>query len=298
MIYMIYNICYVIYEQLRKKQKRTKKSRERYKLRKLNTLMKEATENNNSVINLSSLDLTLAQMYALQLGHGFIPTPNNRVVEETLILEGFRVLNNIGIADKQLDERDNKPATATVETDNGVEEILELFNSSSENSFSGFNDDEIAFNRSKKVPSSLRFSNPSEQSLSQRTTKLLKKEFENFNKSLITKSKQKVKNKHFNLPSKVRNAITDLKKLVSEKKLDIRKVDKGQLILVIDYSQRKMIEEKNISDIAKRCTIQESNWEENREFIDTHMKCLFTDGFISKEELTAVTGILAGGGNW
>ena len=124
-----------------------------------------------------------------------------------------------------------------METDNGVEEILELFNSYSENYFSGFNDDETAFNRSKTVQSSLRFSNPSEQSLSHRTTKLLKKEFENFNKSLITKSKQKVKNKHFNLPSKVRNAITDLKKLVSEKKVDIRKVDKGQLILVIDYSQ-------------------------------------------------------------
>ena len=53
--------------------------------------------------------------------------------------------------------------------------------------------------------------------------------------------------------------------------MNIRKVDKGNLILVIDYEQRKKIEEKNIDKISKLCDIQQSNWAENRAFVETKL---------------------------
>ena len=65
--------------------------------------------------------------------------------------------------------------------------------------------------------------------------------------------------------------------------------------LIIDFSERKKIEEINISKIAKICTKQSSNWEQNREFIDAKMIELYELDFISRNELTAVTGILPGG---
>ena len=77
--------------------------------------------------------------------------------------------------------------------------------------------------------------------------------------------------------------------------MDIRKVDKGQLILVIDYSQRKLIEEKNILDIASLCENQTSNWEENKNYVENAMKTLFNKNFVPKEILACVTGLLAGG---
>ena len=69
------------------------------------------------------------------------------------------------------------------------------------------------------------------------------------------------------------------------------------MILIIDFSERKKIEEINISKIAKICTKQSSNWEQNREFIDAKMIELYELDFISRNELTAVTGILPGGAN-
>ena len=39
------------------------------------------------------------------------------------------------------------------------------------------------------------------------------------------------------------------RELIKEKKIDVRKVDKGDLILIIDFDQRKKIEQKNISKI-------------------------------------------------
>ena len=86
-----------------------------------------------------------------------------------------------------------------------------------------------------------------------------------------------------------------LKNLVRERVVDIRKVDKGQLILIIDYDQRKLIEEKSISDIASLCLTQNSNWEDNRTFVEDKFKLLHRLNFITKSELTAVTGLLAGG---
>jgi hypothetical protein len=84
---------------------------------------------------------------------------------------------------------------------------------------------------------------------------------------------------------------------VKTKQIDIRKVDKGQMILVIDYTERKKIEEMNISKIASVCTSQVSNWQENRRFVEEKMKTLYNLQFISREELAAVTGVLAGGAN-
>ncbi len=90
-------------------------------------------------------------------------------------------------------------------------------------------------------------------------------------------------------------ALKELKKLVKDKKVDIRKVDKGQLILVIDYEQRLKIEESNILKIAEKCKVQKSNWSENRSFMENEMKKLDFSKFIMREELVAVTGLLPGG---
>ena len=57
------------------------------------------------------------------------------------------------------------------------------------------------------------------------------------------------------------------------------------------------IEEKNILGIAKLCKSQKSNWKENRQFVENEMKKLYHMKFISRDELAAVTGLLAGGAN-
>ena len=74
-------------------------------------------------------------------------------------------------------------------------------------------------------------------------------------------------------------------------------MDKGQIILVIDYLQRIKAEETSIGKIASLSDIQSSNWEENRDFVECVMKTLNSSKFISNNELTAVTGLLAGGKN-
>ena len=124
----------------------------------------------------------------------------------------------------------------------------------------------------------------------------MQKEFDEFNNNLISRA-TKVKKKQFNLPKKLRQALKELKTLVQNKDIDIRKVDKGQLILIIDYSQRRKIEESNINQIAELCLSQESNWQENRKFVEEHMKKLYHMKFISRDELIAVTGLLPGGAN-
>ena len=127
--------------------------------------------------------------------------------------------------------------------------------------------------------------------------KLTNKEFEHFNNSLIEKIRSKPRRKMYNLPEKIRKALLELKKLIREKIIDIRKVDKGQMIVVIDFEQRKLIEQENIELISERCRVQKSNWEANRKYVDEKMKDLFNQQFIDKKELAAVTGILAGGVN-
>ena len=45
-----------------------------------------------------------------------------------------------------------------------------------------------------------------------------------------------------------------------DKILDIRKVDKGQKILIIDFEQKLKAEELGIKSIARICENQISNW--------------------------------------
>ena len=88
----------------------------------------------------------------------------------------------------------------------------------------------------------------------------------------------------------MRDAINYLKELVRKQVTDILKVDKGQVILIIDYVQRKKAEELNGSKITKLSNIQSSNWEENRVFVECIMKKLYAYKFISDNEFIAVTG--------
>ena len=52
-----------------------------------------------------------------------------------------------------------------------------------------------------------------------------------------------------NLPKKLRTTLKDLKEKVKCKIIDIRKVDKGNLILIIDFEQRVKIGEMNIQKL-------------------------------------------------
>jgi len=91
--------------------------------------------------------------------------------------------------------------------------------------------------------------------------------------------------------------LKELRQLVIDKIIDIRKVDKGDTILVINFEERKKIEDANISKVAALCDKQESNGVENRLFVEQKMKELYELKFIEGKELTAVTGLLPGGVN-
>ena len=80
-----------------------------------------------------------------------------------------------------------------------------------------------------------------------------------------------------------------------DKILHIRKVDKGQKILIIDFEQRLKAEELGMKSIARICENQISNWLENKLFVEEKMRKLFVSKFITGSELTGVTGLLAGG---
>ena len=69
------------------------------------------------------------------------------------------------------------------------------------------------------------------------------------------------------------------------------------MILIIDYKQRILAEKLKISKIADLSQFQISNWEENKSFVECSFKKLYLNKFISKEELAAVTSLLAGGAN-
>ena len=93
----------------------------------------------------------------------------------------------------------------------------------------------------------------------------------------------------------MRDALSNIHKLVKRKEIDVRKVDKGQVILVVDYTERIKVEASSINEIAEEVPDQRPNWKENREFVETMMKRLFAANFIDGNELTSVTGLLAGG---
>ena len=267
---------------------KNKRSRERYKLRQLKKNMKQSNCDMESipVINLSSHQLSITETIALQMGSGFVPTPNNcDKEEETLILEGLRFIDRIGKVDRKLDDEKNGNEVASNATVSDGD-----YNISS----SHHDVPEELFERNTNIPTSLLISQPQEPKLSHNITKSLKKEFDELNNQLQNNVRNKFRRK-FNLPKKIRESLSNLKQLVKSKVLDIRAVDKGQAILVIDYSERKKAEELSVSKIATLCQNQSSNWRENKEFVESSMKSFFQTKFISKEELAAVTGLLAGG---
>ena len=52
------------------------------------------------MINLSSVALSDEKLFALELGHGFVLTPNSPAKEEEiLILEGFHFIDRLGKVD-------------------------------------------------------------------------------------------------------------------------------------------------------------------------------------------------------
>ena len=289
------------------KTAKNKKSRERYKARKIKGKIKRYNENitngQRTVINLSSHDMSMAEIFALQLGYGFVPTPNHQQKEEeTLILEGMRFIDRIGKLDVKLREEEQRNERTDEPNRNGENRIPN--NNSGNNNNSNGNPspdsnltqtDQVPtiFKRSKDVPYQLQFSNPKEEQLQNRHTKLLKKEFDEFNTNLINTFDRK--KKRHNLPKKVRDALSNIHKLVKRKEIDVRKVDKGQVILVVDYTERIKVEASSINEIAEEVPDQRPNWKENREFVETMMKRLFAANFIDGKELTSVTGLLAGG---
>ena len=276
------------------RKERNRKHRERYRTRKMNKQINLHAENNgDNVINLSSHNLDRVEKFVLELGHGFVPTPNNsQKEEEMLIVEGLRVTDRI----RKLDYKLMNPSNEPDRNEGGFsrQELEEIFNNSNDETFHGFTPEETPspFIRPKNIPDFLRYSQPTEGTLQHPTTKKIQKEFDEFSNQLINKA-LKTKRKTFNLPKNIRDAIKKLKTLVKTQQIDIRKVDKGQMILVIDYTERKKIEEMNISKIASVCVNQSSNWQENRRFVEEKVKALFNLEFVSKEELAAVTGVLA-----
>ena len=277
---------------VKNKRLANRKSRERYNARKYKKkLISYFNEpKNRGVINLSSVKLTQDEIIALELGYSFVPSPNNSSKEEEmLILEGFRFLDRLGKADESLAEIRRK-----VNDDSMEYEVLD--------SLKDVDDVELHpasnwFVRNEAVPSKLRFCQLKEPQLMCGETKVIKTEFDDLNKNLINVAKNKSPKRKFNLPKRTRNALKHLKSMVKEKVIDIRKVDKGQLILVVDYAQRKLVEEKNINSIASLCDVQESNWKQNRDYVEVKFKELFMLFFITPNELAAVTGLVAGGKN-
>ena len=271
------------------RRNKNRKARERYKMRKFRRYFRSAAD---AVINLSNTTLTSSQRMLLALGSGFIPSSTNRTKEEEiLILEGLRVLSRIGNVDSLLTNSNDQDNTAIADNPTTMDDTNTANSSDQTNAAFATNE----FERSKKVPYGLKISQPKDKPLSHSATKLMKKEFENENQKLINLVRSEKKFDDNNLPKKLRTALKELKVLTKEKKIDIRKVDKGNTILVIDFDERTKIEEMNISKISKLCSNQKSNWEENRKFVENKMVDLFNKKFIDRNELTAVTGVLPGG---
>ena len=271
----------------RKKRNSNKKSRERYKSRRYRDKMNIYINNEGTrnVYNLSTIDIPMQDLFALELGHGFVPAPNNSLYEEeTLILEGFRFVDRIGKIDTHLSTQKVNYNNSTQSSSN-----IPKIQVTTDNS-----DD--MFKRDESIPNKLTFSQLVEKDLKVNETKMIKQEFTNLNNKILNDIKSKHKRK-FNLPKQARESIQRLKTLVNDKCIDIRKVDKGQMILIIDYEQRLRTEEINISKISSVCEKQTSNWEENVEFSEKIMKGLWRSKFINGNELTAVTGLFPGGRN-
>ena len=259
--------------------KRNKKSRERYKARKYKTKLLSYINNPESrgVVNLSSVNNLLEELMALELGYGFVLSPYNPMKEEALILEGFRFVDRLGKADADLAEKKKRSCDAfEVDEEESSNLVVEFGNLVLKDALP-----QTRFSRNAAVPEKLRFSLPIEPQLVCNESKCIESEFEDLNNKLINSVKSNSLKRKFNLVKRTRDALRRLKTLVREKVVDIRKVDKGHLILIIDYSQRKLIEENNISKIAMLCDDQKSNWEDNRDYIENKLKLLLRLNFIT-----------------
>ena len=285
----------VINNGLRKK-KRKRNSRERYSRRKYRKKLNDFIDNPESrtVVNLSSTNILLEDLFALEVGHGFILSPGNKHdEEEQLILEGFRFIDRIGKAESQFSNQNNSNNRQHNENNPSPQVEIPL---SQADSLIPDNNSRGNFTKNSSIPQVLQSYQPKEVNLSFTATKLIKKEFEEVNTIVINSMKNK-KTRTFNLSKATRNSINKLRLLVRNKVIDIRKVDKGELILIIDYNQRILTEELNISHIAVLSEPQCSNWQENKDFSEFKLKQLYAEKFITKEELASVTGLLAGGVN-
>ena len=116
-------------------------------------------------------------MFALELGHGFVLTPNNLMkAEETLVLEGFRFLDRLGKADDRLCKvgTDCTPVDTirrSEEPVNSVSNALSLLTLASRN--------DEKFVKTDTVPDSLRSVIPTENELSLSESKNIKKNLNN-----------------------------------------------------------------------------------------------------------------------
>ena len=95
-----------------------------------------------------------------------------------------------------------------------------------------------------------------ERTLRQGVTKQLQKEFDEINQNLINLVRSNKKFEKENLPNMLRTILKELKQLVKDETINIRIVDKGNLILNIDFEERLKLERTNINKIAKRCDDQ------------------------------------------
>ena len=268
---------------------KNKQSRERYRIRCYKKKLQEyeCCVDSKNVINLSSIDIQSRDLFALELGHGFVPTTNSvSKEEESLVLEGFRFIDRLGKADKRLSRNDRIDP---------LQDLDDTYPESSPTLESTPLESTNLFTKTEVIPPELRSFLPCEPDLCLPESKIIKKDFEKLNNNLLTSLKSKQRKKRFNLPKMARESLIRLKKLVHEKVIDIRKVDKGQVILIIDYAQRILAEAENISKIARLCPNQESNWKENKDYAEEKMIALYSKGFVSKRELTAVCGLIAGG---
>ena len=272
---------------------RNKKSRERYKIRKFNRLLK--TIGTDSILNLSSIPLTPSQNAVLSLGSGFIPaSTNSEKEEEIILLESLRVIDRLGKLDETL--KNELGGNREDDTISNKDENYKSTDIHSNFQQTDFFESSGIYSRSRDIPSSLKIHQPQERTLSQPITKLIKKKFDEHNSKLLNLARLKNRrNRHDKLPKKLRVVLKELQKLTREKKIDIRKVDKGDMIIIIDFEQRKIIEQRNIDKIAALCGTQKSNWLENKTFVEDKLKQLFDLKFIDQKELTSVTGLLPGG---
>ena len=104
-------------------------------MRKLNRRIKLYNKEGTNVVNLSSQPLTKIQKYVLELGHGFVSTPNHKEKEEEiLILEGLRVTDRILKLDKELTAQ-KQEINEINQNDNELEEIQNFFNNSNNETF-------------------------------------------------------------------------------------------------------------------------------------------------------------------